>query len=157
MLDAARRAGVLGGGGGVSGATVITAGAVPGHQEQTAQTSGMSQTPLSSAPRGCSMRLGTPRLLRALCILSVLAGLLPHGTAQWFYPLGSEDTTPEPGTSPATPTLPTLSGEEGRCAPQAPGSGEEGTLPCTASREHLAAHVSILQTLLMRSPRRSCR
>lgn len=137
----------------MSGATVITAGAVPGHQEQTAQTSGMSRTPLSSAPRGCSMRLGgTPRLLRALCILSVLAGLLPHGTAQWFYPLGSEDTTPEPGTSPATPTLPTPDGEEGRCAPQAPGSSEEGKLPCTGSGERFAAHIPILQVLLTRSP-----
>ncbi|OXB63680.1 hypothetical protein ASZ78_008995 [Callipepla squamata] len=59
------------------------------------------------------MRMGgPPHLLRVLCILSVLATLLSHGTAQWFYPLGSEDTTPELGTSPATPTLPTLGGDE---------------------------------------------
>lgn len=56
----------------------------------------------------------TQRLLRTLCILSVLAGRLPPATAQWFYPLGSEDTTPDPGTSPTAPTAPALDGEEGR-------------------------------------------
>lgn len=49
-------------------------------------------------------------LLRTLCIVSVLAGCLHPATAQWFS-MGSEDTTPDPGTSPMAPTL---DGEEGR-------------------------------------------
>lgn len=57
---------------------------------------------------------GPQRLLRALCILSVLAEHLPSATAQWFYPLGAEDTTPDPSVSPAAPTAPALDGEEGR-------------------------------------------
>lgn len=75
------------------------------------------------------MGSGDPRsLLRTFCILWVLAGHLPPSTAQWFYPLGSEDTTPEPGSSPATPTLPTLDGEEGRYGRVgARHPGEEGT------------------------------
>lgn len=61
------------------------------------------------------MESGSPHhLLRMLCILLVLAGRLPPATAQWFYPLGSEDTTPDPGTSPTAFTEPTLDGEEGR-------------------------------------------
>ncbi|XP_023802309.1 collagen alpha-1(XIII) chain-like, partial [Cyanistes caeruleus] len=47
-------------------------------------------------------------LFRTLCIVSVLAGCLHPATAQWFS-LGSEDTAPDPGTSP-TPL--TLDGEE---------------------------------------------
>lgn len=50
------------------------------------------------------------RVLRTLCIVSVLAGCLHPATAQWFS-LGSEDTTPDPGTSP-TPL--TLDEDEGR-------------------------------------------
>ncbi|KAK4808721.1 hypothetical protein QYF61_023189 [Mycteria americana] len=75
----------------------------------------MSQAPRSWAawPRGSSMGSGEPhRLLCVLCILSVLAGHLPPTTAQWFYPLGSEDTTPDPGTSPTAPTAPAPDGEE---------------------------------------------
>lgn len=56
---------------------------------------------------GCSSLL---RLLRTLCIVSVLAGCLQPATAQWFS-LGSEETTPDPGTSPMPPAL---DGEEGR-------------------------------------------
>ncbi|KAM7081881.1 uncharacterized protein J5F26_014590 [Ciconia maguari] len=63
------------------------------------------------------MGSGEPhRLLCVLCILSVLAGHLPPTTAQWFYPLGSEDTTPDPGTSPTAPTAPAPDGEEDRDA-----------------------------------------
>ncbi|XP_010584017.1 PREDICTED: collagen alpha-1(XVIII) chain-like [Haliaeetus leucocephalus] len=51
-------------------------------------------------------------LLHVLCILSVLAGRLPPTTAQWFYPLGLEDTTPDPSTSPTAPTASTLDEEE---------------------------------------------
>lgn len=57
---------------------------------------------------------GPQRLLRVLCILSVLAGHLPPATAQWFYPLGMEDTTPDPSVSPTAPSAPALDGEEGR-------------------------------------------
>lgn len=58
------------------------------------------------------MGSGSPQhLLPVLCILWVLAGHLPSATAQWFYPLGLDDTTPDPGTSP---TAPILDGEEGR-------------------------------------------
>ncbi|KAM9657804.1 uncharacterized protein ACIBXB_009529 isoform 3-T3 [Morphnus guianensis] len=97
------------------GAAVITVGAVPGQREQTVQASGMSQASTSWAawPRGSGMGSSSPQhLLRVLCILSVLAGRLPPTTAQWFYPLGLEDTTPDPGTSPTAPTASTLDGEE---------------------------------------------
>lgn len=57
---------------------------------------------------------GPQHLLQVLCILSVLAGRLPPTTAQWFYPLGLEDTTPDPSTSPTAPTASTLDEEEGR-------------------------------------------
>lgn len=57
---------------------------------------------------------GPQHLLHVLCILSVLAGRLPPTTAQWFYPLGLEDTTPDPSTSPTAPTASTLDEEEGR-------------------------------------------
>ena len=61
------------------------------------------------------MGSGSPQhLLRTLRILSVLAGHLAPATAQWFYPLGSEDSSPDPDTSPTAPTAPTLGGEEGR-------------------------------------------
>lgn len=97
---------------GVSGPP-ITAGAVPGPRDQTAQASAMSQGPPSWAagPRGSRMGSSSLlRLLRTLCIVSVLAGCLHPATAQWFS-LGSEDTTPDPGT---TPVPPTLDEEEGR-------------------------------------------
>lgn len=57
------------------------------------------------------MGSSTPlRLLRTLCIVSALARCLHPATAQWFS-LGSEDTTPDPGTSPMPPSP---DGEEGR-------------------------------------------
>lgn len=80
---------------------------------------------------------GPQRLLHTLCILSVLAGRLPLTTAQWFYPLGLEDTTPDLGTSPTASTVPTLDGEEGRHGevgarlpwqPQLLNPSKEGTL-----------------------------
>ncbi|XP_067167879.1 collagen alpha-1(XVIII) chain-like [Apteryx mantelli] len=78
---------------------------------------------------------GPQRLLRALCILSALAGRLPPGTAQWFYGLGGEDTTPElgTGTGTATPTPPTLAREEGGDA-----GGAEPTRKVQLSKPPLA-------------------
>ncbi|XP_033926203.1 collagen alpha-1(III) chain-like [Melopsittacus undulatus] len=87
-----------------------------GCREQPAQESEMSPGPPAWAarPRGSSMGSGSPQhLLPVLCILCLLAGRLPSATAQWFYPLGLDDTTPDPGTSP---TAPILDGEEDRDA-----------------------------------------
>lgn len=101
------------GGHGACRGPLITAGAVPGPRDQTAQASGMSQGPPSrtAGPRGSGMGSSSLlRLLRTLCIISVLAGCLHPAAGQWFS-LGSEDTTPDPGTSPVPPTP---DGEEGR-------------------------------------------
>lgn len=93
--------------GGVAGPP-ITAGAEPGPRDQTAQGVGRAKDPPIVGSRGSGM--GSGSLLRLLCIVSVLARCLHPATAQWFS-LGSEDTTPDPGTSPVPPSL---DGEEGR-------------------------------------------